>query len=483
MQNEVREEASRDAVIKGRGLLVLLVSAALTMVDFFIVNVALASIGSDLHAPASTLEWVVAGYGGVYSILLVLGGRLGDLWGRRRIAVVGLIGFTATSAICGFAPSIGVLIAARVVQGASAALLLPQTLATIQAVTGGEQKAKAIGWYGAVGGLSAALGQVLGGVLASWNIAGLGWRPIFLVNVPIGVLLLFGMSWVTESRAAKASRIDGLGTLVFAVAMAAFIAPLLLSPRYGWPWWSWTSLIIAMLAVAGFTRVERRVEQAGSDALIPPSLLRLAGVRRGLLALAALCIAFGGYAFAFSIALQEGLGFDPLLSGLSLLPMALGAFIASLRSAKVIGRFGAGAIAWGGAIQSLGLLLVLAASLLWWPGLTPWHFLLGMFLVGIGNGLLLPTIYRVVLSGVPSSHAGAASGVLNTAQQTAMSLGVAVIGTVFTTLQATHGNKTGFIVVTIVWALVAALVAASSRLLPDPRAARKAPASGAAASE
>lgn len=235
-----------------------------------------------------------------------------------------MIGFTVTSAVCGFAPSIGVLIAARVIQGASAALLLPQTLATIQAVTIGEQKARAIGWYGAVGGLSAALGQVLGGVLASWNIAGLGWRPIFLVNVPIGLLLLFGMAWIPESRAAKASPIDGLGTVFFAVAMTAFITTLLLSPRYGWPWWSWTSLIIAVFAVAGFARVERGVERAGSNALIPPSLLRLVGVRRGLMALASLCIAFGGYAFAFSMALQESLGFDPLFSGLSLLPMALG---------------------------------------------------------------------------------------------------------------------------------------------------------------
>ncbi|AWT26353.1 Multidrug resistance protein Stp [Corynebacterium provencense] len=469
MQSETETDVAGTTVIRGRGLFVILVGAALTMVDFFIVNVALTSIGSELHAAAHTMEWVVAGYGGAYSILLVLGGRLGDMWGRRRIAVTGLVGFTAMSALCGLAPTVGVLIAARVIQGICAALLLPQTLATIQAVTEGEQKGRAVGWYGAVGGLSAALGQVLGGVLASWDIAGLGWRSIFLVNVPIGILLLIGMAWVPESRAPRAPHVDGRGTVIFAIAMATFIAPLLLGSSQGWPWWVWVSFAVAVVSVPLFVRTERRVEASGGDALIPSRLLQLTGARRGLLVISALCVAFGGYAFAFSIVLQDGLGFSPLFSGLSLLPMALGAFGASLRSADLISRFGTGTVALGGAVQSVGLLLVLAVNLLWWPSLTPWHFVPGMLLVGIGNGLLLTTIYRVVLSGVPGNLAGAGSGVLNTTQQTSMSLGVAILGTVFSSVQVSHGDQTGFVIVTVIWAVVAAGVAICSALLPDPR--------------
>ncbi len=453
--------------MSGRALLVILVSAALTMVDFFIVNVALAPMGAEFGASPGTLEWVVVGYGGAYSVLLVFGGRLGDIWGRRRTAFIGLLGFTIMSAVCGLAPSIAILIPARILQGGFAAFLLPQTLATIHAVAEAGQKGRAIGWYGAVGGLSAALGQVLGGVLASGNLWGLGWRPVFLINIPIGILLLLGMVWVPESRAATKPRIDWSGTALFGIAMATCVMPLLLGSSLGWPWWAWLSLIVAAGATAALIGVERFIERGNGDPLIPPSLFRLTGVRRGLLFLAALGAAFGGNVFAFSITLQAGRGFSPLSSGLSLLPMAVGAFIASLLSARLIARLGTKTVALGGTVQALGLAVIAATTNVWWPLLTPWHFLVGMFLVGVGNGLLLTTLYRVVLSGVPSDQAGAASGVLNTAQQTSMALGVALIGTVFTTLQGTHGSETGFITVTLVWAVVAALAALLSTRLPE----------------
>jgi MFS family permease len=478
------QQMGRDASqLSGRGLTVILLSAALTMVDFFIVNVALPSIANGFGSVSGMLEWVVAGYGGAYAILLVLGGRLGDTWGRRRLAVVGLIGFTVTSAACGFAPNIAALIGARVLQGASAALLLPQTLATIQASLVGEKKGRAIGLYGAVGGLAAVVGQVLGGVLVSWNVAGLGWRPIFLVNVPIGLLLLMGIRWVPETRVDQVRRIDGRGTSLFAIVMVALVTPLTLGPMFGWPWWTWASFALAVGAGWFLLPLERSVEKDGRSPLVPPALIGTSGMRWGLPTLAALGVAFGGFAFAFSIALQDGLHFGALASGLSLLPMAIGAFIAALYSNRLIGRFATMTLGIGGAVQALGLIGVLGVTLGWWPALSPWHFLPGMFLVGIGNGLLLPTAYRVVMSGVPAADAGAGSGILNTTQQAAMSVGVAAIGTIFSVLKAAHGDRPAFITVTIIWAAVAVVVALVSfripHLLPRTDPARHPPRSAA----
>lgn len=451
------------------GMAVLLVSAAMTMIDFFIVNVALASMGVDLHADQASLEWVVAGYGGAYAVMLVMGGRLGDAIGRRRTAIIGLVAFTAASAVCGLAPTIEVLIAARVLQGVSAALLLPQTLATIRATTVGEAQSRAIGLYGAIGGLSAALGQVVGGVLVAANLAGLEWRPIFLINVVVGVLLLFGMVFVPETRSEVETSFDGPGTLLFGLVMVALFVPATVGPMLGWPWWSWLCLVAAVLASVALITVERRTEGSGRSALLPPSLLKAQGVRSGLVALIVLCVAFGGYAFAFSLSLQHGRHFSALASGMSLLPMAIGAFLASLVSARFMKKLGVGTIAIGGAVQAAGLAWVAVSAGINWLGLTPWHLLPGMLLIGVGNGLLLTMLYRVILRAVPANQAGAGSGVLNTAQQMALTLGVATVGSLFSVVQARSGDQAGLITVAVIWAITATAVAVFSWVFPDPR--------------
>src|SRR5215472_11274147 len=242
-RNAAGEHGARE--LTGTGLTVVLVGVLLPMLDFFIVNVALPTIDRDLHASQPLLELVVSGYATAYALLLVLGGRLGDSVGRKRLFMFGMAAFTLTSLACGLAPSAGFLVAGRVAQGASAAMMVPQVLATIQAATTGEGRAKALGRYGATGGLAAVLGQVLGGLLVSANIDGLGWRPIFLVNVPIGLAgLILARRYVPDTKHGNAAPIDGPGTIVLGLTVVALLIPLTEGRSLGWPAWT-----IALLAV------------------------------------------------------------------------------------------------------------------------------------------------------------------------------------------------------------------------------------------
>ena len=219
--------ADAPPVLSGAGLFTVLLAAALPLIDFFIVNVALPTIGRDLHASEALLELVVAGYGVAYAVLLVLGGRLGDLFGRRRFFLGGMAAFGLTSLACGLAPGAWPLVAARVAQGASAAAMLPQVLATIQAATAGQRRAKAMGLYGATAGLSMVAGQILGGVLVAADIWGTGWRSVFLVNVPVVLAGLFlAARAVPETRSQNPEPVDGPGTVLLAASLLTLLAPL-----------------------------------------------------------------------------------------------------------------------------------------------------------------------------------------------------------------------------------------------------------------
>src|SRR5271165_3309706 len=257
------------------GLTVILVGVLLPMIDFFIVNVALPTIDTDLRASQPLLELVVSGYATAYALLLVLGGRLGDSLGRKRLFLLGMAAFTVTSLACGLAPTATFLVIGRVAQGASAAMMVPQVLATIQAATTGERRTRALARYGATGGLAAVLGQVLGGLLVSANIDGLGWRPIFLVNVPIGVAgLLLARRYVPDTRHGAPAPIDGPGTALLGLTVLALLIPLTEGRSLRWPAWTIALLVVAPLAAVAFARLERRAERAGRTPLVPPSLLQ-----------------------------------------------------------------------------------------------------------------------------------------------------------------------------------------------------------------
>ncbi|WP_042383061.1 MFS transporter [Streptacidiphilus melanogenes] len=457
----------------GLGQATLLVAAALTTVDAFIVNVALPSIQKSFAVSASTSQFVVSCYGITYAVLLVLGGRFGDRYGRRRVIQAGIVGFTLASAACGFAPNIETLVGARVLQGAAAALLLPQVLSTIQAALVEPAKTRAVSYYGAVGGLSAAVGQLLGGLFVWANIADLGWRPIFLVNVPLGILAVIGTRlWVPETKATQPQGTDLGGTALFGLSVLALLIPLSVGRQTHWPLWCWALIALAVVSGVVLWRYEQRVEAAGAVPLIAPSLLERAVMRRGLLVLGSGFLAFGGFIFVFALALQGGNGMGAFESGLSMAPMALGQFLAALRAPKLIGRLGVRTLQIGGVVQGLGLISLIVPALLWWPHLHFYHLIVGMFLIGVGNGLFVPTVYRTVLSSIPPDQIGVGSGIVTTTQQTTLALGVALLGAVFVGVSGQDDMRLGFVVVAAVFLAVAALFAGFGRFLQEDKAAR-----------
>ncbi|WP_327633992.1 MFS transporter [Kribbella sp. NBC_00482] len=445
---------------------VLLAGAFLPIMDFFVTNVALPSIDTSLHASASELELVIAGYGVAYAALLVLGGRLGDRFGHRRLFLGALLGFVAASASCGFAPTVGVLIAARIVQGATAALLVPQVLATFHHTLDHERKARALALYGATSGIAAVVGQLVGGLLVNADLAGTSWRPIFLVNVPIGlVVLLVAARIVPSTRSDHPVGIDLPGTCLFAATLTALLVPLAEGHSLGWPWWCQAMIALAVVLGAVTVVVERHAEHQGRIPLLPPSLLRLPSMARGLVMVFAFSIGFGAFMFVFALTVQDGLHRDALQGGLAILPMALLFFLGSVFAPRVIGRFGRAALSVGAVIQLAGV-----AALVWvvvglWPRVSLWDMAVPLALAGAGQSMLFAGLFRSVLADVPTHLGGVGGGVLITLQQTGLALGVATLGTLYLA-RAEHSTAHAFAAVEGVQMAIIALLAVGAAALP-----------------
>jgi MFS family permease len=464
------------SALTGVGLATLLVGVLLPMVDFFIVNVALPSIDADLHASAPLLELVVSGYASAYALLLIMGGRLGDTFGRRRLFLAGMAGFTLTSLACGLAPSAVALVVGRTLQGASAAMMVPQVLATIQATTTGERRARALGRYGATGGIAAVIGQLFGGFLVSANLDGMTWRPIFLVNVPIGLAgLLLARRNLPDTRTDRAAPVDIPGTVLLGALVLALLLPLTEGRSLHWPAWTIAALAVAPLAAVAFVLVEAAKERAGVVPLVPPSLLRHATMRRGLALAWGFFGGFGAFMFCYALLVQQGLRATALVAGAGLVPMAATFLLASLSTSRLLARFGPRVLVAGATLQAAGLLIIGSTVLAAWPGLSVAALAPGMAVAGLGQGLVMSPLMGVVLADVPRSMAGVGGGVFVTAQQTGLALGVATLGSLFLALAGDGiGMRDGFLAVVCVQSIVAIGVAAGSRRLPDPRRAEAA---------
>jgi len=467
--------ASGPPVLTGTGLTVILVGVLLPMLDFFIVNVALPTIDRDLHASQPLLELVVSGYATAYALLLVLGGRLGDALGRKRLFLTGMAAFTVTSLACGLATSAVMLVAGRIAQGASAALMVPQVLATIQAAMTGDRRARALGRYGATGGLAAVLGQVLGGLLVSLNLDGTGWRPIFLVNVPIGIAgLVLARRYVPDTRHGNAARVDGRGTILLGLTVLSVLLPLTEGRSLGWPAWTIALLAFAPVAAVAFGVAEVRTERSGRTPLVPPSLLRHASMRRGLLLALPFFAGFGAFMFCYALLVQVGLHDSALVAGVGLVPMAAAFLLASLSTSRLLARYGARVLAAGGLLQAAGLAVLGVTVYAGWPHLSVLALAPGLVIAGAGQGLVMSPLFGVVLSDVPPASAGAGSGVLTTTQQTALALGVATLGSLFLTMAGDGaGVRTGFITVLAIQVVVAFVVTFGARGLPGWRRLRQ----------
>ncbi|MFI6081192.1 MFS transporter [Streptomyces sp. NPDC051217] len=455
------------SVLGPLGLFTVLLGAALPLIDFFIVNVALPTIEHDLNAGPALLELVVAGYGLAYAVLLVLGGRLGDMFGRRRLFMTGMAAFGLTSLACGLSPDAWTLVGARVAQGAAAALMLPQVLATIQSATSGHRRAKALSLYGATAGLSMVVGQILGGVLVAADIAGSGWRAIFLVNVPIALAgLLLALRTMPETRSQRPAPIDVPGTVLLAVALMTLLAPLTEGRAAGWPAWTWVSLAAFPVAALAFLAVERRADRQGRTPLVPPSLFALVSLRRGLVLVLPFSIGFGGFMFVIAIAMQQGLHMSAVTAGVALVPCAVAFFFATLAGPRLVRRHGSLVVTVGAVIQAVGIALL--AFTVWrdWPSLGTLALLPGTAIAGFGQGLQLPVIFRIVLSEVPPERAGVGGGVMITTQQSALALGVATLGSLFLSLTESSGMGTALTVTLLVQLAAIVLTGGLSLRLP-----------------
>jgi MFS family permease len=442
--------------LSGLGLFAILFIASLSSLDAFIVNVALPSISAELGAGPAALELVVAGYATAYASLMVLGGRLGDAFGRRRMMLFGLIGFGAASLLCGLAPTPDVLVAARIAQGATAALMLPQAMATIQAATSGPQRARAMGLFGSIVGLAMAFGQIFGGLLIGADFAGTGWRAAFLINVPavvVGAVLLARA--VPETRAQRSAPIDPVGALLLAAAMVLLIAPLTEGRATGWPVWSWACLAAFPFAAITFVAVQRRAERSGGVPLLPPSLFALPGLRKGLPVMMLSMAGFGGFLFAAAVAIQQGLEYGPVAAGFTLAPYAIAFFLGSAAGPRLAPRLGGRAVTIGVAVQAVGLAALAWTVAVAWSDAAAFAMAPALIVVGIGQGLHLPVLFRVVLAEVPPERAGVASGAMGTCQQIALVSGIALLGALFLHLVPMVGIHEAF-----AWTIAAQAVSA-----------------------
>ncbi|MBY4945062.1 MFS transporter [Cupriavidus respiraculi] len=408
-------------------LAVLLTGTFLPPLDFFIVNVALPSIRADLQASSDVSQLVISVYAAAYAVTLILGGRLGDLYGRKRVFVGGMLGFGLASALCGLAPSPGVLVLGRLLQGISAAIMAPQTLASIHALFQPSEKGRALSLYGAAIGLASVGGQLLGGLLISANPWGLGWRAVFLINLPVIMAAVpAALALLRENATERAARLDVPGALLLASGLLALVVPLIEGREHHWPWWCIALLALSLPLLYAFWRYETRRELAGQTPLVLPSLLRSPGLRRSLAA-TFLFYALAAFFLVFAVYEQAGLGHDALNAGLAVLPLGIGFFLGPLCGPPVARYLGTRTAAFGMILEASGLA---AAAVLAVSGASAW-LPPPLFLIGLGQGIALPALVRLNVDQVDARWAGLASGLVNATLQISAAVSVALIGGLF----------------------------------------------------
>ena len=461
--------------------IVMITGALMDMIDVTIVNVALPTIRRDLRTSATQLEWVVSGYMLAFAAALIIAGNLGDLFGRKKVFLCGVALFGVASLAAGLSGSGAELIAARVVQGAAAAAMAPQVLATFRAIFAGSERGKAFSIYGAMLGFASAVGLLLGGVLTGANLFGWSWRAVFFVNVPVAVgSLVAGLRFVPETRDPGARRPDVPGAVLLAASLVAIVYPLLEGRQYGWPAWVWALLAagLAGLGVLGLLEARRggrgnggrsnggRGVRTGKAPLLRVGLFRVPAFAAGLGVQLAFAAGMQGFFLAFALWLQAGEHFSPLKAGLTAAAFSVGSFIGAPAAVPLAQRRGRGVLALGGALMAAGIAGISLAAPHVGLGGSPWPVVPGLVVAGAGLALLVIPLVNVVLAAVPVEAAGGAAGLFSTAQQLGGAVGVALLGTVFFGYLNGHSFEAA-IVRTAPYAIGAfALCAILSMLLP-----------------
>jgi EmrB/QacA subfamily drug resistance transporter len=453
---------------------VILIAMFMAGFDIWAVNVAAPSLQRDLHVSDASLQLIVGGYAFMYASGMVTGGRLGDLFGYKRLFLIGVVTFALASLACGVAPSSGALVAFRLVQGLTGAVMVPQVVALIAAAFPARERSRALGWYGATMGLGFVSGQILGGGLIQANVLGLGWRAIFLVNVPVGVVaLIVAAVLVPPAQGHRRPRLDPLGAIGVSGSVALALVPLTLGRDEGWPVWTWVSLAAALPALALTLAWERRLSRGGGEPLLDLTLFRDRAFSAGLLLNFVAILFFGSFMFVLTLLLQSGLGLSPLHAGIVNLPLALTFIAMTLFGPRAAARLGPRSITVGAAFAVAGTVALAVIAMRSGGHLTGWDTAPPTALIGLGQGLMVPSLMSAVLTHVRPERAGAAAGVLTTTQQFAIACGVAVIGAVFYTLIGGAPTRASFVsglqVVAWIDAGLLVIAAALTFLLPRPQ--------------
>jgi EmrB/QacA subfamily drug resistance transporter len=423
----------------------VITAAVMDLLDSTITQVAAPTIRRELGGSYAVIEWVTAAYALAMAVGLLTGGRLGDIFGRRRVLLAGMAGFVLTSAACAAAQSAGELIAARAVQGLAAAIMLPQVFGLIRDLFAAHEMGKAFGVYGPVMGLSAMLGPIVSGGLISANVFGTGWRMIFAVNVPVGLVALVVGARVlpagrTESGEAPGTggawrgRLDLRGAVLAGLAMFGLVFPLAQGRLLGWPAWIFAMLAASVLVLIGFAWYQVRRQRAGRTPLVEPSVFRHRPYSAGIVFSIVFVGSLGGIVMIFNVFLQNGLGFTPWHSAITTAPWAAGAFIGSAAGGIAMSKLGRRVLHAGLVVETAGLLAVAAVLRGAGGGVSTVELLAPMIVGGIGMGMVFVPLFDIVMAGVRPQEMGSASSVLQTINALGMSLGIAGIGAIFFSL-------------------------------------------------
>jgi EmrB/QacA subfamily drug resistance transporter len=448
-------------------LAVVLAAECMDLVDSTVVNVAAPQIAHQFHASSTSLQWIVGGYPLAIAMGLIIGGRLGDFEGRKRMFVIGAVGFVGASVACGLSPNADFLIVARLVQGAAAAMMLPQGFGILREVFPEDERQSAFAVFGPVIGFSSVLGPIIGGALIDGNLFGTGWRMVFLINVPLGLLAIIGgIKLLPPSIPDHDTKLDLVGTVLVGAFMVLLVYPLIQGRAYGWPWWTYACIVAGVAFLVGFVLQQRRRERHNEAPLVTLSVFNHRGYSAGLVFALLFFAGFGGTLLSSTLFLQIGQHFTPIHAALCTVPLSIGLVIGAALSGGFLGpRFGRLTLQLGVVVSAIGwAILALAVHGSGTVGFL--DMLPGLLLAGIGLGLVVAPMFDIILASVTDEETGSASGVLNASQQLANSIGVAVLGTVFFDAIVGGDFHLGLTRVLIIQTAVMLVLLAISPMLP-----------------
>jgi EmrB/QacA subfamily drug resistance transporter len=440
-QGQATTGSMADGQVGGRSLLpgrwrvltVSLAAAFMTLLDVSIVNVALPSIERDLGASAASAQWVISGYALAYGLALVPAGRLGDTLGRRRMFLIALSAFVVTSALSGAAPTTGLLIAARLCQGVAAGTLYPQSSGLIQELFAGAERGRAFGFLGGTVGLATAAGPVIGGLILAAFAGPDGWRWVFYVNLPIGLVAL-ALAARLLPKAATAGRqrvhLDLVGSLLLGGGVLCLLLPLVDAADGGLAR-LWPLSALAVVLLAGFAWWEAKTVRRGRQPLLDPQLVHIAGYVPGLAIGLVYFIGFTGIWLVLALFFQDGLGYSPLRSGLAVTPFALGVAVSAVLAGRLVSRVGRWLTVTGLTMTAVGLAVTALVLRHVGGDQAAWAAAGPLLLGGLGGGMVTSPNVTLTLESVPVQMAGAAGGALQTAQRIGSAIGTALLASVF----------------------------------------------------